>query len=122
MNDCQYPWTILVPRRKNISEIIDMNQADQQQLWRESAWMSCALQQHCKPDKLNVAALGNKVPQLHIHHIARFKDDPAWPQPVWGKLPATAYSPTRGETEIAALRKLLEQQQCEREHDHQYNP
>ncbi|MBE0350440.1 HIT domain-containing protein [Pseudoalteromonas lipolytica] len=92
MNDSQYPWFILVPREAGLKEIIDLCETQQVTLLRESAKLSKLLQQVFNPDKLNVAALGNMVPQLHIHHIARFKTDAAWPAPVWGKLPAVPYS------------------------------
>lgn len=90
--DANYPWFILVPRRANIREIIDLNTEDQMQLWQESACLSRWLQQHYQGDKLNIAALGNMVPQLHVHHIVRFKSDPAWPAPVWGKVAAISYT------------------------------
>lgn len=90
--DANYPWFLLVPRRANIREIIDLKEEEQIQLWRESACLSRWLQQQYHGDKLNVAALGNMVPQLHLHHIVRFKSDPAWPAPVWGKVAASNYS------------------------------
>jgi diadenosine tetraphosphate (Ap4A) HIT family hydrolase len=90
--DANYPWFILVPRRANIREIIDLNTEDQMQLWQESACLSRWLQQYYQGDKLNIAALGNMVPQLHLHHIVRFKSDPAWPAPVWGKVAAISYT------------------------------
>jgi diadenosine tetraphosphate (Ap4A) HIT family hydrolase len=90
--DANYPWFILVPRRANIREIIDLNTEDQVQLWQESACLSRWLQQYYQGDKLNIAALGNMVPQLHLHHIVRFKSDPAWPAPVWGKVAAISYT------------------------------
>ncbi len=99
INDRQYPWFILVPRRADIQEVIDLSESDQAQLWQESAQLSRLLKAQYQPDKLNLAALGNMVPQLHVHHIARFKTDPAWPAPVWGKVPAVAYD----EAELAAL-------------------
>lgn len=92
MNDSHYPWCILVPRVDNISEIHQLNALQRQQLWQESDLLSRALVQAFMPDKLNIAALGNIVPQLHIHHIARYRHDPAWPAPVWGKLPPQPYS------------------------------
>jgi len=85
MNDSHYPWLILVPRRANISEIYQLDPADQQQLLQELNWAAKALLR-AKPDKLNIAALGNKVPQLHVHVIARYKTDAAWPNPVWGQV------------------------------------
>ncbi|MBI1423052.1 MAG: HIT domain-containing protein [Gammaproteobacteria bacterium] len=92
MNDCNYPWFILVPQRANISEIYQLSEADQAQLWHESAYLSEALARHFVADKMNIAALGNVVPQLHVHHIVRYRDDPAWPAPVWGKLAAVPYT------------------------------
>jgi len=92
INDQQYPWFILVPRREAARDVIDLTEAQQQQLWAESRVLSLYLRQDHQPDKLNLAALGNMVPQLHLHHIARFVQDPSWPAPVWGKYPAKAYS------------------------------
>jgi len=105
LNDRQYPWVILVPRRENISEIYQLTESDQLQLQKESSNVLAAMAKHFSADKMNVAALGNVVPQLHIHHIARFKDDPAWPKPVWGVLPAMAYT----KAEIDRLQKDLHQ-------------
>lgn len=108
MNDSQYPWTILVPRVEQVKEVIDLSTKQQQQLWCESAWLSRALQQQYHPDKLNIAALGNMVPQLHIHHIARFKQDAAWPQPVWGKFPPVPYTESEAREQIEAIKSQLE--------------
>lgn len=94
MNDKTYPWLILVPRVPAICEIYQLNLTQQQQLVAEINAASKALL-NCQPDKLNVAALGNVVPQLHIHVIARFKDDPAWPKPVWGMMPVKPYDTTQ---------------------------
>ena len=91
MKDANYPWFILLPDRADVSEIHQLSEADQMQLTRESACLARALAQAFRPDKLNIAALGNVVPQLHIHHIARYRHDPAWPAPVWGKVPAMEY-------------------------------
>jgi len=93
MNDSQYPWFILVPKRPAIREIHHLSEADQHQLLLESAALATAMESVFQPDKLNIAALGNMVPQLHVHHIARFSDDPAWPAPVWGKLAPVFYKP-----------------------------
>lgn len=92
MNDSQYPWFILVPRVADVKEIIDLSEELQITLLQESGKLNKLLQQVFSPDKLNLAALGNMVPQLHVHHIARFTTDPAWPAPIWGKLPAVPYS------------------------------
>lgn len=93
MNDANYPWLILVPQRTGIREIFELIDADQQQLMRESTFVARVMNDLFRPDKMNIAALGNVVPQLHIHHIARYQHDPAWPAPVWGQRPAQAYAP-----------------------------
>jgi len=100
MNDSQYPWFILVPRVAGVKEIIDLSEELQITLLQESGKLSKLLQQIFNPDKLNVAALGNMVPQLHVHHIARFTTDAAWPTPIWGKLPAVPYT----DEQIAVLK------------------
>lgn len=84
MDQSLFPWVILVPKNENITEIIDLSDADQQLLIQEISQVSRALKQLTHAEKLNVAALGNVVPQLHIHIIARFANDAAWPAPVWG--------------------------------------
>ena len=104
LNDSQYPWFVLVPRKPNLKEIIDLSDADQIVYLKESAKLSKLIMQVFSPDKLNVAALGNMVPQLHIHHIARFTTDAAWPAPVWGKFPAKPYT----DEQIIALKKALQ--------------
>ena len=85
MNNCIFPWVILVPERENIREIFELNAKDRKVLIEEIAMVSEVLNKTYWPDKINVAALGNMVEQLHIHVIARFKTDDAWPEPVWGK-------------------------------------
>jgi len=92
MNDARYPWIILVPQRADITEIYQLNLDDQQQLMLESNFVAKQLSASVNAHKMNVAALGNVVPQLHIHHIARFKTDETWPAPVWGKGEAIAYN------------------------------
>jgi diadenosine tetraphosphate (Ap4A) HIT family hydrolase len=91
LNDARYPWFILVPRRVGITEIFELEPEDQRQLWQESARLSRFIKQAFHADKLNIAALGNLVPQLHVHHIARYRSDPAWPGPVWGHSAAQPY-------------------------------
>ena len=103
MNDANYPWFILVPRRDEVSELFQLDAQEQQQLWRESTELTEVLKDTFKADKMNVATLGNVVSQLHMHVIVRRKDDPAWPAPVWGKHPAKAYS----DEQVAALRDKL---------------
>ena len=92
LNDANYPWFILLPNREGITEIHQLSVTDQQQLLTESMFFCHCLEQVFQPDKLNLAALGNVVPQLHIHHIARYTTDACWPAPVWGSVAATAYN------------------------------
>lgn len=92
MKDSNYPWFILVPDREDITEIHQLSKTDQQQLISESSTLSRIIDKQFNADKINIAALGNLVPQLHIHHIVRYKTDAAWPAPVWGKLPVKAYT------------------------------
>jgi diadenosine tetraphosphate (Ap4A) HIT family hydrolase len=89
--DASYPWFILVPKRENVSEIYQLSAIDQQQLMVELSALGEYLMVALKGDKLNVAALGNMVPQLHMHVIVRYKTDAAWPGPIWGKAPAKVY-------------------------------
>ena len=91
MNDAGYPWFILVPRRPEVREIFELSDDDQQQLLRESSQLSRVIKTEFSADKLNVAALGNMVPQLHVHHIVRYQTDQAWPKPVWDLHPASPY-------------------------------
>ncbi|MDF2412196.1 HIT domain-containing protein [Aeromonas sp. 1HA1] len=91
--DSQYPWLILVPRVANLREIHHLAPAQQQQLMQESCAVASLMEQALRPDKINVAALGNLVPQLHLHHVARFTTDRAWPGPIWGAHPVVPYEP-----------------------------
>ena len=91
-NDSNYPWFILVPKVADISEIYQLDWQQQQQLLNESSLLSELLMQIFAGDKINVAALGNVVEQLHVHHVVRFKEDACWPKPIWGQLPAKPYS------------------------------
>jgi diadenosine tetraphosphate (Ap4A) HIT family hydrolase len=109
MNDSQYPWFILVPRRAEIREIYQLTEADREQLLRESCWLAQALAKIYQPDKLNIAAIGNLVPQLHLHHVARYQTDIAWPAPIWGKFAAVAYSEQAAQTCIDSLRLCLKE-------------
>ena len=92
MNDSHYPWFILVPRIAEVQEIYQLDDADQQQLLAESSFLAHTLQVLFLADKINIAALGNVVSQLHMHHIVRYHTDAAWPAPVWGKYAAQPYS------------------------------
>ena len=107
MNDAQYPWLILVPRREQVTELFELSSIDQQQLFEEISHASFALAGHFRADKMNVAALGNVVPQLHVHIIARFKTDAAWPRPVWGVSPAVEYEDGALHQRILELEELL---------------
>ncbi len=91
INDANYPWLLLVPRRANIVEVIDLDEVAQAQLMTEVTRVARALRAVTNCDKLNIAALGNVVPQLHVHVIARFRSDAAWPKPVWGVSPPRPY-------------------------------
>ena len=107
MNDAQYPWFILVPRRADVSEVFDLDAADQLVLWQETTALAAALKDNFAADKMNVATLGNMVSQLHMHVIVRTREDAAWPAPVWGKLPAQPYSEAQLAEVLARLRSLL---------------
>ena len=107
MRDANYPWCILVPDRDGISEIHQLSESDQQQLLRESSLLAVAMESAFSPDKLNIAALGNVVPQLHLHHIARYRTDAAWPAPVWGRVPAKPYLEYELEAVMHSLTALL---------------
>ena len=107
MNDANYPWFILVPQRQGIREIFELSEADQQQLMVESSTLSKAIAGHFKADKINVAALGNMVPQLHIHHIVRYTTDPAWPAPVWGHAAASSYPDEESSSLVKTIKELF---------------
>jgi diadenosine tetraphosphate (Ap4A) HIT family hydrolase len=92
LNDSNYPWFILVPDRADITEIYELSDQDRNQLWLESHVLSVHTMRQFGGDKLNIGAIGNLVPQLHLHHIVRYRSDLAWPAPVWGKTAARPYS------------------------------
>ncbi|GAB1259002.1 HIT domain-containing protein [Aurantivibrio plasticivorans] len=98
--EASYPWVLLVPQRESMAEIYHLSLEDRQQLMRESCHLSEVMADLFVPDKMNVAAIGNKVAQLHVHHVARFKTDPAWPGPIWG---ADIEPKCYGEEELRAL-------------------
>ncbi|MEW6999418.1 HIT domain-containing protein [Colwelliaceae bacterium BS250] len=102
-NDSNYPWFIMVPRRENVKDLYELNWQDQQQFLNESSALSEILMQCFNGEKMNVAALGNVTPQLHIHHIVRFSHDPVWPKPIWGQLPLKPYS----DNEVASIKAKL---------------
>ena len=101
--DANYPWFILVPRRADISELFQLDDSDQAQLWKETTFLAETLKDSFAADKMNVATLGNVVSQLHMHVIVRRRNDPAWPAPVWGTKPAVAYDVEH----IAQIRQRL---------------
>lgn len=105
--DANYPWCILVPQRGDIYEIHHLDEQDQLQLIRESCRLAEVMTSLFDADKMNVAALGNVVRQLHVHHVARFTDDPAWPQPIWGKVPGKAYDPAVFADRVSRLQNAL---------------
>jgi diadenosine tetraphosphate (Ap4A) HIT family hydrolase len=107
LNDARFPWLLLVPRRANVVELIDLDPADQVQLTMEIAHASRVLRAVTACDKLNVAAIGNIVSQLHVHIIARRRTDAAWPKPVWGLSPPQAYEPAEFARFSDALRRVL---------------
>jgi diadenosine tetraphosphate (Ap4A) HIT family hydrolase len=107
MNDRRFPWLILVPERADIREIHQLSAPDRALLVEEIARVAQAMERFHKADKMNVAALGNQVPQLHVHIIARFTTDPAWPNPIWGKGSAEPYDAARIDKIAATARREL---------------
>lgn len=107
IKDAHYPWLVLVPRRPETVEIIDLDEVAQSQLMTEITRVSRALREITRCDKLNIAALGNAVPQLHVHIIARRRTDAAWPRPVWGVMPPLSYDPRDMQELIDALRRKV---------------
>lgn len=107
MDDANHPWLVLVPRVADAVELIDLALPQRTQLTVEIDAVSRALKALFKPDKLNIAALGNMVPQLHVHVIARYANDIAWPRPVWGNAAARPYTPEQLVARVQALRRAL---------------
>ena len=108
MNDARYAWLVLVPRRADIREVYDLSADDQAQLWKEATALGKALMAARQGDKLNLATLGNMVPQLHLHVIVRHQGDEAWPGPVWGHGQAVAYDADQETAMRACLKDCLE--------------
>lgn len=107
INDAAYPWILLVPRRREVVEMIDLGHIEQAQLMGEIAEASRTLKAITGCHKINIAALGNVVPQLHVHVIARSRGDAAWPKPVWGAAPVRAYEPAAAQALTRQLRQRL---------------
>lgn len=105
MDDAQFPWLVLVPRREGLAELDDLAERERTQLMREVTRAMKVLRGVVECDKLNVGALGNIVRQLHVHVVARRKDDAAWPGPVWGHGPAHHYLPEARDKLLANLRR-----------------
>ncbi|MEO5377238.1 MAG: HIT family protein [Magnetococcus sp. DMHC-6] len=104
MNDCQYPWLILVPDRPGLRDLDELTAEETPLVYTEIQQACRVLRRLFNPTKLNVAALGNIVPQLHIHVIARFTTDPAWPKPIWGYHPPIIYPSDQLEDLLTRLR------------------
>ena len=107
MDEARYPWLILIPRRPGIAEMLDLSTRDQERLWEETRLCARVLREREEPDRINIGALGNVVPQLHMHVVARREGDEAWPGPVWGAHPPRRYPEEIAEGRVDGLRKSL---------------
>ena len=107
VDNSQYPWVLLVPRRAGIAESYQLEKDDQISLIMESNLIAKILKAEFQADKLNIAAIGNVVPQLHVHHVARFKSDPLWPSPVWGAGERIPYAPEKRQEIIELFQEKL---------------
>ncbi len=107
MNDANYLWFILVPRLEEVSEVFQLGSADQQMLWKETSTFAEIIKDTFAAHKMNIATLGNVVSQLHMHVIARRREDAAWPAPVWGLHPARPYTAEQIEGIKQKLRSVL---------------
>lgn len=107
MNESRFPWVILVPERPGVTEIYQLEAADQRQLIAESSALSLSLSEAFHADKMNVAAIGNLVPQLHLHHVVRVRADEAWPDPVWGRFEPRPYDAAALAEREAAVQRAL---------------
>lgn len=107
MNDARYPWLVLVPRRPGMVEIADLQCGDQAEMWSDVNQAAAALRMVAPCEKLNIGVLGIIVRQLHVHVVARNRNDAAWPGPVWGHGNAGSYSAAAREALVGALAKAL---------------
>jgi diadenosine tetraphosphate (Ap4A) HIT family hydrolase len=107
MNDASFPWLIVVPRQAGATEIFDLDDGARSQVMRELALLAQMLKDLTGCDKINIAAIGNMVPQLHVHIVARRRDDAAWPRPVWGALPPCPYGTAERDRLILAIREKI---------------
>ena len=105
--DASYPWFILVPKKPDITEIYHLSNQERMQLIKESCLLAETMAKLFAPDKINIAALGNMVPQLHVHHVARYKNDASWPNPVWAAAPQTEYKKDNCSFELSQWPVLL---------------
>jgi diadenosine tetraphosphate (Ap4A) HIT family hydrolase len=108
IKDANYPWLVLVPARDGLRDFDDLSPEDMALATLEITRASKVLKSLLSPDKINVAALGNMVPQLHIHVIARFAHDASWPQPIWGVVPAKPYEASELDARLTVLRDAFE--------------
>lgn len=107
MNDKNYPWCVLVPMREGKKDIFELTESEQIQFIQESSKLSRIMMALFKGKKMNVAALGNMVPQLHIHHVVRNENDPCWPKPVWGQVPAILYGEREADEIVLSIRQFF---------------
>jgi len=107
MNESRFPWFILVPEREGVTEIYQLSEADQSVLVKESSTLARGLAEAFAGEKLNIAAIGNVVPQLHLHHVVRYRNDLAWPAPVWGKFTPMPYDKDGLAAAVARLQAFL---------------
>jgi diadenosine tetraphosphate (Ap4A) HIT family hydrolase len=112
MNDSQYPWFILVPERADIKEIYQLSKSERHTLTEESSYLAENLATLYEADKMNIAAIGNLVPQLHIHHVVRYQSDKAWPAPVWGRFAAVPYTQQQIIDNIALVQRAVKNIMC----------
>lgn len=105
--DARYPWVVLVPARAGTRELHELSEGDRRALVEETAAVAGAMQGALGADKMNVAALGNVVPQLHVHVVARYAADDAWPRPVWGAHPPLPYTPDSLAERVALLARAF---------------
>ncbi|MCL7461571.1 HIT domain-containing protein [Pseudomonas sp. NW5] len=112
MNDARYPWFILVPRREEVSELFQLEAADQQQLWQEATLLAELVKDAFAADKMNVATLGNVVSQLHLHVIGRRRSDDTWPAPVWGQGAAQPYTAEELQAVRERVQRMLDGRDC----------
>lgn len=109
VDDARILWCLLIPMKAGISELFDLEITAYDEMMRAANHIAKVISENTKSDKMNIAAIGNMVPQCHLHIIARRKTDFAWPDPVWGKGAALAYQPEALATQIAALQNWLAQ-------------